>query len=631
MCGITGILAFNEKAKQYLSKVSAATYSLVKRGPDGEGIYFNKNAALGHRRLSIIDTSSAAAQPFSETTERYTIVFNGEIFNYKLLRNQLESKGIKFKSQSDTEVLLQLFISEKENCLEKLDGEFAFAIYDSKNEELFLARDRFGIKPLYYYKDENRFVFGSELKALIAYDIPKVIDKTALQLYFHLNYIPSPYSIFENVKKLESGTFMKVNLKGITKEKKYYSIPYSNELKKIPTYESAQKTFKSLLENSVQQRMISDVPLGTFLSGGIDSSVITAIAAQNTKHLNSFSIGFKDEPLFDETEHAKLLAKKYKTNHTVFELSNNDLFANLQQVLDYTDEPFADSSALAVNILSMHTKKHVTVALSGDGADELFAGYNKHAAELKARTGGIKASLVKSSYGLLKQLPKSRNSKTGNKIRQLEKFAEGMKMSGHERYWQWAKWSGYTSEQLFSKKYSSDIDSKAFEKSKSNILKNISSDYNSILLTDMQLVLENDMLVKVDRMSMSQSLEVRVPFLDHKIVDFAFSLPSNYKIDSKSRKKIVRDTFKDLLPAELLSKRKQGFEVPMLKWFKTDLRSMITNELLEDKFIDEQGIFNLQEIKKLKAQLFSNNPNDAVEKVWALIVFQYWYLRTCLR
>ncbi len=627
MCGITGILAFNEKGKQYLSKVSSATYTLLKRGPDGEGIYFNKNVALGHRRLSIIDTSNAASQPFTESTERYTIVFNGEIFNYKQLRNQLESKGVKFKSQSDTEVLLQLYISEKENCLEKLDGEFAFAIYDSQNEELFLARDRFGIKPLYYYKDDERFVFGSELKALMEFDIPKVIDKTALQLYFHLNYIPSPYSIFENVKKLESGTFMKANLKGITEEKKYYSIPYLSELKNIPSYESAQKTFKSLLESSVQQRMIADVPLGTFLSGGIDSSIITAIAAQNTKHLNSFSIGFKDEPLFDETEHAQLLAKKYKTNHTVFQLSNNDLFANLQQVLDYTDEPFADSSALAVNILSMHTKKHVTVALSGDGADELFAGYNKHAAELKARAGGIKAGLVKSSHSILKQLPKSRNSKTGNKIRQLEKFAEGMKMSPQERYWQWAKWAGYTSDQLFSKKYSSDINAITFEKNKSNILKNISDDYNSVLLTDMKLVLENDMLVKVDRMSMSQSLEVRVPFLDHKIVDFAFSLPADYKIDNKARKKIIRDTFKDLLPQELLSKKKQGFEVPMLKWFKTDLKSMITNELLEDKFIAEQGIFNLDEIKKLKAQLFSNSPNDAVEKVWALIVFQYWFLR----
>jgi len=625
MCGITGIFAFNENGKRHLQKINAATRTLTKRGPDGEGFFLHKNIALGHRRLSIIDTSTAAAQPFTDQSERYTIIFNGEIFNYKQLRNQLEAKGIQFKSQSDTEVLLQLFIVYKEKCLEQLDGEFAFAIYDKSTDELFLARDRFGIKPLYYHIDAERFTFASEIKALIAFDIPKVIDKTSLQLYFHLNYIPGPHSIFEDVKKLEAGTFIKLGLKGIKEQNKYYAISLSDQPKSKITYDSALKTFRELLESSVQNRMISDVPLGTFLSGGIDSSIITAIASQQTKHLNSFSIGFKDEPLFDETRFAELLAKKYNTNHTVFQLSNDDLFANLQQVLDYTDEPFADSSALAVNILSMHTKKHVTVALSGDGADELFAGYNKHAAELKVRIGGIKANLVKSSHSLLKKLPKSRNTKTGNKIRQLEKFAEGMKLSPQERYWQWAKWAGYSGDQLFSKNYSSDLNAISFNQRKSELLKDISSDYNSVLLTDMHLVLENDMLVKVDRMSMNQSLEVRVPFLDHKIVDFAFSLPSNFKIDKQQRKKIVTDAFKEMLPEELISRKKQGFEVPLLKWFRTDLKSMITNELLEDEFIQEQNIFNPREIKALKAQLFSNNPNDAVEKVWALIVFQYWW------
>lgn len=625
MCGITGIFAFNENGKRHLHKINAATRTLTKRGPDGEGFFLHKNIALGHRRLSIIDTSTAAAQPFTDQSERYTIIFNGEIFNYKQLRNQLEAKGIQFKSQSDTEVLLQLFIVYKEKCLEQLDGEFAFAIYDKSTDELFLARDRFGIKPLYYHIDAERFTFASEIKALIAFDIPKVIDKTSLQLYFHLNYIPGPHSIFEDVKKLEAGTFIKLGLKGIKEQNKYYAISLSDQTKSKITYDSALKTFRELLESSVQNRMISDVPLGTFLSGGIDSSIITAIASQQTKHLNSFSIGFKDEPLFDETRFAELLAKKYNTNHTVFQLSNDDLFANLQQVLDYTDEPFADSSALAVNILSMHTKKHVTVALSGDGADELFAGYTKHAAELKVRIGGIKANLVKSSHPLLKKLPKSRNTKTGNKIRQLEKFAEGMKLSPQERYWQWARWAGYSGDQLFSKNYSSDLNAISFNQRKSELLKDISSDYNSVLLTDMHLVLENDMLVKVDRMSMNQSLEVRVPFLDHKIVDFAFSLPSNFKIDKQQRKKIVTDAFKEMLPEELISRKKQGFEVPLLKWFRTDLKSMITNELLEDGFIEEQNIFNPAEIKALKAQLFSNNPNDAVEKVWALIVFQYWW------
>ncbi|MCE3278791.1 MAG: asparagine synthase [Bacteroidetes bacterium] len=622
------MLAFNDEGKKYLKHINTATACLKKRGPDGDGIFIHNNAALGHRRLSIIDTSDLASQPFTDLSGRYTIVFNGEVFNYKELRKELIAKGISFRSQSDTEVLLYLFIADKEKCLSKLDGEFAFAIYDNQKEELFIARDRFGIKPLYYYKDSERFVFASEIKSLIAFEVPKIIDKSSLETYFHLNYIPSPYSIFENVFKLSSGQFLKINFKEEIKKDSYYNIPYSENQHSYSDYDSAQKELRSLLEHSVQQRMIADVPLGTFLSGGIDSSVITAIAAQNTQKLNTFSIGYKDEPLFDETYFAQLVAKKYKTEHTVFQLTNEDLYADLHHVLDYIDEPFADSSALAVSILCMHTKKQVTVALSGDGADEIFAGYNKHAAELKARQSGLKAQLVKASYPILKQLPKSRNTKTGNKIRQLEKFAEGMKLSEKERYWKWAKWAGFTSKEIFTSDYNKSLDHKDSEKRKRDILKNLNDDYNSVLLTDMKLVLENDMLVKVDRMSMSRSLEVRVPFLDHKIVDFAFSLPAEYKIDNKQRKKILKDAYRKDLPAELYNRGKKGFEVPLLKWFRTDLKSMITNELLSDSFIKEQNIFDAETIKELKMKLFSKNPDDAVEKVWALIVFQYWWKKT---
>jgi asparagine synthase (glutamine-hydrolysing) len=624
MCGITGIFAFNEKGKQHLHKINAATDSLVKRGPDGEGIFVDNNVAIGHRRLSIIDTTDAAAQPFTDSSGKYTIAFNGEIFNYKQLRKQLESKGIQFRSKSDTEVLLYLYIEEREKCLEQLDGEFSFAIYNKQTEEVFIARDRFGIKPLYYYKDENYFVFASEMKALLAFDIPKKIDAASLQMYFHLNYIPSPYSIFEDVFKLDPGNYLTVKNEEVVK-RSYYTLPNlieSSHLSYSTNYEDAQKQLKKLLEHSVQQRMIADVPLGTFLSGGIDSSIITAIAAQHTKHLNTFSIGYKDEPLFDETYYAQLVAKKYNTNHTVFQLSNDDLFNHLHEVLDYIDEPFADSSALAVNILSMQTKKHVTVALSGDGADEIFAGYNKHAAELKARKGGLVNELIKTSHSLLKQLPKSRNSRTGNTIRKLEKFSEGIKLDSKERYWRWA---GFDPNNIFT---TDTIKQNNYNERKNEILKNINTDYNSVLLTDIQLVLENDMLVKVDRMSMSRSLEVRVPFLDHKIVDFAFTLPADFKIDNNQRKKIVKDAFRDMLPGELYNRGKQGFEVPLLKWFQTDLRSIITDDLLSDTFIKEQGLFDSEGIKKLKMQLFSKNPNDAVAKIWALIVFQYWWKKT---
>ncbi|MBA3972393.1 MAG: hypothetical protein H0X46_09685, partial [Bacteroidetes bacterium] len=254
MCGIAGIIAFNEKGREHLSEISAATYCLIKRGPDGEGLFFAKNVALGHRRLSIIDTTNAGSQPFTDETKRYTIVFNGEIFNYKTLRLELEQKGVTFRSHSDTEVLLQLYISYKEKCLEQLDGEFAFAIYDSASKELFIARDRYGIKPIYYFKDGDRFVFASEMKALMSFNIPKKIDKASLQLYFHLNYIPSPSSIFENVKKVEAGTWLKINAEGKVENKTYYSIPYQEKLNAPKDYFSAKKQLRSLLESSVESR-----------------------------------------------------------------------------------------------------------------------------------------------------------------------------------------------------------------------------------------------------------------------------------------------------------------------------------------------------------------------------------------
>lgn len=620
MCGITGIFAFNSTGKKYITQLPAAICSLKNRGPDDEGTYIHENLALGHRRLSIIDTSTAARQPFTDDRNRYTIVFNGEIFNYKQLKKQLEDNGVHFKSHSDTEVLLYLYIAAKERCLEQLDGEFAFAIYDKTEDHLFIARDRFGIKPLYYYMDENRFVFGSEMKALLAFQIPKKMDNASLQTYFHLNYIPSPYSIFEKVKKLPAGHFMQISHTGKAVQQRYYAISNSYDPAYVLNYEKSQKELKELLEFSVRQRMIADVPLGSFLSGGIDSSIITAIAAQHTHQLNTFSIGYKDEPLFDETRYARLLSKKYQTHHTVFQLSNADLYEDLHQMLDYMDEPFADSSALAVNILSMHTKKHVKVALSGDGADELFAGYNKHAAELKASCNSIRARMVKAGYPLLRCLPKSRNSAAGNVLRKLQKFSEGMHLTDRERYWRWAGFTNDATEESILVQTTPE-----YLLRKTEILKHISSDYNSILLTDMQLVLENDMLVKVDRMSMNQSLEVRVPFLDHKIVDFAFSLPVDYKIDGNERKKILKDAFKSMLPDELLHRKKQGFEVPLLSWFRKDLKSLITEELLEDTFIKDQGIFKPEKIKGLKMQLFSANPNDVLAKIWALIVFQYWY------
>lgn len=383
------------------------------------------------------------------------------------------------------------------------------------------------------------------------------------------------------------------------------------------------------MEASVQRRLISDVPLGAFLSGGIDSSVVAALASKYTSHLKTFSIGFRDEPMFDETRYANLVAKKIKSDHTVFQLTNDDLFQNLFNVLDYIDEPFADSSALPLYILSMQTRKHVTVALSGDGADELFGGYNKHAAEVRIRSNDGVAKALKVLSPFLKLLPQSRNSKSSNFTRQLNRFTDGMKLSAKERYWRWA---GFEEEQTVEKMLLADFSMKTkfreeYLRRKEDSLRFIreDGDVNDVLYTDMKLVLPGDMLTKVDSMSMANSLEVRTPFLDYEVVNFAFSLPLSSKIDSNGRKKIVRDAFRNILPPELYTRNKQGFEVPLLKWFRNELKSLITDDLLSEKLIREQNIFRYEAIDQLKKKLFSNSPGESVDQVWALIVFQYWW------
>jgi asparagine synthase (glutamine-hydrolysing) len=629
MCGITGIFAFNEAGRFHMINLAKATNTLQKRGPDKQGLFSDDFVGLGHRRLAVIDPSENGSQPISDISGRYTLIYNGEIFNFLNLKSQLEDKGFIFQTHTDTEVLLYAYIAYGKNCLDMLNGFFAFAIYDKEEKSLFIARDRMGIKPLFFFLDEDKFIFGSELKSLLAFGIEKKIDRESLLLYLQLNYIPGPSSILRNVQKLLPGHYVFIENKNVQIEQ-WYQIPYNpyGLNPKQLSYSQQQVELAKLLESSVQRRLIADVPLGAFLSGGIDSSIITALASRHTQNLNTFSIGYKDEPFFDETKYATLVAKKFGTEHTVFSLTNQDFYNHLFDILDYIDEPFADSSAIPVFILSKYTRQTATVALSGDGADEMFSGYHKHAAAYKAIHGGLGASAVKNLLPLWQLLPKSRNSFLGNKTRQLQRFAEGMHLDHKERYWRWATFA--TQEEvgrLLSDNILDHLDFDLANKRRSEILKHIpdNANLNDWLYTDMHLVLANDMLTKVDLMSMANSLEVRVPFLDYQVVEFAFSLPESSKINDKMRKRILQDAFRNILPEELYNRPKKGFEIPLLKWFRTELRSLIMNDLLSDNFIEEQGIFNPEEIKKLKKQLFSSSPGDIHARIWALIVFQWWY------
>jgi len=621
MCGITGIYCFNKNCNSKIPGIKKAVNSLNHRGQDASGIVQFEYCMLGHTRLSIIDTSPNANQPMSDFSKRYTIVFNGEFYNFQEAKKQLIQKGYKFRSQSDTEVLLNLYIAYGKDFLKKINGCFALAIYDHKNKNLLIARDRFGIKPLYYFYDDEQFIFGSELRSILSYSTKKTIDYNSLSLYFQLNYIPGPQTIINNIYKLEPGNYIEINSNGITKQS-YYETKITYEKNNTIGYQQAQDKLITLIDNAVSRRLISDVPIGSFLSGGIDSSIIVATASKFTKHLHTFSIGYKDQHYYDETNYANLVAKKFKTEHTVFNLTENELQVNISDFLDSIDEPFADSSALAVYTLSKLVKPYISVALSGDGADEIFSGYKKHTAHYNANKKNSTNYLIRHIGGIASFFPNTRNSKTGDFFRSIEKYHRGLNLKDSERYWEWASnLSAKKAGLIFNKPLSLD----EIKSRKNTILSYLTdSDFNKILLTDTKLVLPYDMLVKVDTMSMANTLEVRTPFLDHSLVEFIFSLPANYKINQQIRKRILQDAYQSILPKALYNRPKHGFEIPLSRWLQSDIIRSMEDKLLDNKFILEQNIFNPHTINLIRNNKFSSKVQTDSTK-WALLVFQHWW------
>ncbi len=619
MCGILGYINLDGEPLHLEKEMTLALATLNKRGPDAQIIKKFDSSILGHARLSIIDTSDSAHQPFSDPSSNYWLIFNGEIFNFQQIKDRLKSSGIEFTTQSDTEVLLQLLIQKGKEALHELNGFFSFCFYNKKNNTYLIARDRFGVKPLIYSMDEKHIIFSSEIKAILSIKKEKSINKEALSLYFQHSYIPEPLTIFNSIFKLLPGNLIEIKNGHCQIEKYYEYYPAKNKFN--GSYEKAQEGIYQLLSDAVEKRLISDVPIGSFLSGGVDSSIVSLLASRHSSNLHTFSLGFKDEPYFDETKYANLVAKKIQSNHTVFSLSNNDLLEHFEEALDYFDEPFADSSALNMFILSKYTKKHITVALSGDGADELFSGYNKHHALFQASQHSLKNVLIKNFGGIVSVLPQSRDGLLSNKARQILKYQKGLTLSDNERYFEWAKFMETPlANQLVNNSSLKNNRPYFFEKT-------VIKDFNDYLFYDFNLVLPNDMLRKVDAMSMANSLEVRTPFLDYRLVEFVFSLPSSFKIDSKNRKKILKDTFRDDLPKEIFTRGKHGFEVPLYKWFNNELKSYLLENVFNKELIENQNILNWDAVNQIQQQLFSSNPKDSVYNTWALLSFQCWFSR----
>ena len=632
MCGIAGIYQTAEKPREKeQQQLQNALEKLTHRGPDGEGIVATGQVMLGHRRLAILDTSEQAAQPMRSADKRYTLVYNGEVYNFKKIRAELQTLGHHFQSSGDTEVLLHGLMQWGKACLNKLTGCFAFAFYDQDTDKLLLVRDRFGIKPLYYQQTKDRLLFASELRGLYPMMQEKAMNKTALLQYLHLNYIPGRGSIFKAVQQLAPGHFLQIEA-GEMQEPRTYIEPL--EEKTPDNYEQACGQLKALVKDAVHVRLLADVPLGAFLSGGIDSSVIVAMAAQHSKSLNTFSIGFSDHAYFDETAYALEVAERFHTRHTAFSVSEADVLSRYDLVMDSLSEPFADSSALVVNLLSELTRGQVKVALSGDGGDELFAGYHKHTGEWQVRQRSRKASLLAAMAPLWAILPKGRGNAVTNRIRQFDRFARGFHLSPAERYWQWAGFTrGYELLNMLHPRFRAEwgeelmADYESEKKTFTQVLQHEDpAAMQEVLTADRQLVLPSDMLVKTDRMSMAHSLEVRVPLLDYRVVDFASKLPVDYLIDKTGQKKILRDAFRTNLPESLYHRPKKGFEVPLRKWLigplNTHLQRGSNPALLED-----QGIFDVRYVQRMIRQLHSNSPGDTHARLYGFLVFQEWYKR----
>jgi len=616
MCGIFGKLFF-EKTKIEEKDYKDCLNAISHRGPDDEGFYIDENIILGSKRLAIIDLSPAGHMPMSNEDGRFWLVFNGEIYNFLELKKNLKKRH-KFKSKTDSEVLLHLFEEKGIGCLKYLRGMFAFAIWDKKEKILFLARDRVGKKPLKYYFNNKFFIFASELKAILKdKEVKKEIDWGAIDEYLTYQYVPHPKTGFKNIFKLEPAHYLLISLDGKIKKERYWNLDFSKKLN-LPEKEW-MKLIEEKLRESVKIRLISDVPLGAHLSGGIDSSMVVAMMSQEMKEkIKTFSIGFKEKD-YDETKYARLVAQRYKTDHHELIIEPNAIEILPKLVYQY-EEPYADSSALPTWYLCQMTKSYITVALNGDGGDENFAGYNRYI--------GWKF------YCQFKFLPFKKFFKTINfylyKLTKTSLFDKGFRFfSAFEQkpILFFVKLVGFFNEKEKEFLYELSLKEKIKDSRKETFLEEIFnrtenfSNLDKVLYTDINSSLPDDLLVKVDIASMAYSLEVRSPFLDHELMELCAQIPENLKIKNYSKKFILKKLAEKYLPLECIYRPKHGFSVPLDFWFKNELNNFLKENILSQDFLNFG--FNKKFIERLIKEQEKKIKNHT-NRLWALLVLSQW-------
>jgi len=631
MCGICGKLNFTASIPIDEELMHQMTEVIRHRGPDDVGFYINGNVGLAMRRLCIIDLETGH-QPISNEDETVWIVLNGEIYNFVELRNSLVAKGHSFRTNSDTEVIVHLYEEFGEECVQKLRGMFAFALWDVVQQKLFLARDRIGQKPLYYSIVDGSLIFSSEIKAIL--QDPKIerrINREALDDYLTYGFVPSPKTIFQGIYKLPPAHYLTCK-EGRTRIERYWSVTYKSDENKGETF-YAQR-LEELLYESVKLRLVSDVPLGAFLSGGLDSSLIVAImSGLSSRPVKTFSIGYKENS-WNELQYARLVSERFGTEHKEFEVTC-EVESLLPKLVWHLDEPFADSSAIPTYYVSKMTRQYVTVALSGDAGDEVFAGYRRYQGRRMARYFNYLPRWFRDKFisNVLKRLPEPTAYYGTSTIKKAKLFVDYARAVNNNPHTSWLPF--FTPEEKtklynhnseinilnYSSKFLHEY-FKAFETS-SELSRNAQDPVTQMLWVDLMTSLPEDMLTKVDRMSMAASLEVRSPLLDHKLIEFMATVPTRLKLKGLTTKYILKKSVEHLLPKEIIHRKKQGFAAPIASWLKHELRPQVGDYLLSENS-QSRNYFDQEYIKRLIND-HQNGRSDFSRQIWALLNFEVWH------
>jgi asparagine synthase (glutamine-hydrolysing) len=621
MCGIAGKLNFRSEEPAGTEELRRMCSVLRHRGPDDEGLFVEGPLAMGMRRLSIIDLSTGR-QPIHNEDESVWVVYNGEIYNFPELRPTLEAKGHRFYTNTDTEVIVHLYEEHGEGFVDHLAGMFGIALWDRRERKLVLARDRLGIKPLYYHLGADRLVFGSELKAILEDGVDREVDLQAMHDYLSLNYVPGPRSIFRAIRKLPPAHLL-VCRNGQTRLRRYWEPPCATGAPTSTRSEGAlAEELEHLLRSTVREHLLSDVPLGVFLSGGVDSGALVALASEvSGGRVKTFSIGFED-PSYDELADARSVARRYGTDHHEM-VVRPDAASLLPMLVRSFDEPFADSSAVPVYCVSRLAREHVKVVLSGEGGDEVFAGYETYAAykvaELYKRLPGVLSRRL--IPGVVRRLPVSHRRVSFDY--KAKRFVTGALMPPAEgHFW----WKVIFSEEAKAELYANGRNGfrnpveawrEAFDRCRS------SEPLSRLQHVDLEIYLPDDILVKADRMSMANSLEARVPYLDHRVVEFAATLPASLKVRGLTKKYLLRKTMASRLPANIVKGRKRGFNVPVPEWICGELRETV-HDVLSARRIREAGFFDPAVVERL-IRTHESRGADLSRNVWGLLMFSLWH------